>query len=229
MYYEKHRGRIDASAARRIRLLAALVLAAAVLVGVDLQFRRVIADAASLEAQNRFSQAVSEAVLDLTRNGHSFDVVTVSENSSGDIVSVRTDTGQINMLKGELDKLMLERFSCDEWGGLELSLGTMSGIRVLSGRGPLIALDMELCGGLITDVKSEFAEAGINQTLHRLYCTVSAEFRIVMPGQRFTKQLTTVVPIAESVIVGDVPEAYTYVIGDRSDTVGRIFDYGAEQ
>ncbi len=228
LYYQKHRGRIAPEKLRRYRLALAAGLMLAALMALNAQFRRVAEDAASVMAQNEFSRSAAEAILMMTEDGVSFDVVSVGTGENGEVVSVAADTGRLNRLKSELTGKFLALLEQRESDNVEISLGTLTGSELLAGRGPKLRLRMELCGGVNAEITSDFFEAGINQTLHRVCCVLSADYYIILPGYRFRKTLTTTVPMAESVIVGTVPEAFTYVVGDQSDTIGRIFDYGAE-
>lgn len=229
MYYQKHRGRIAPERLRRYRLALCAGLLILILAAANAQFRRVAEDAASIRAQNEFSRSAAEAVALMAEEGLSFDVVSVSTGESGEVVSVSADTGRLNRLKSELTENFLTLLEQRENDTVKISLGTLTGAELLAGRGPKLKLRMELCGGVNTEITSDFFEAGINQTLHRVCCVLSADYYIILPGYRFRKTLTTTVPLAESVIVGTVPDAYTYVVGDESDTIGRIFDYGAGQ
>lgn len=63
-------------------------------------------------------------------------------------------------------------------------------------------------GNVLTDLKSEFTEAGINQTLHRVYLEVVCNVTILTPYQTITESITNQVLLIEGVIVGNIPDAY---------------------
>ena len=58
---------------------------------------------------------------------------------------------------------------------------------------------------------SEFRTAGINQTLHRVILRLAAEITVVLPSDVQVVSTRVEVPIAEHIIVGKVPEAFTDV------------------
>lgn len=227
MYYEKHRRSCNIKMSR-VKVLAIMSAVLILLLVLNFQARRVICDAAAVQAENAFAQAVSDAVLEAAADGVSFDVITVNSGGEGEVVSVQSDTGRINLLKAALTQSLMRQLESKEVARLDISCGTLTGMELLAGRGPTVKMQLELRGGIKTDITSQFYEAGINQTIHRICCTVTADYYLLLPGCRFAVTLTTTVPIAESVIVGKVPDAYTYVVGDESDTIGRIFDYGAQ-
>lgn len=57
-------------------------------------------------------------------------------------------------------------------------------------------------------MRSEFTAQGINQTLHRVYLQVDCEVSVLTPFKDITKKIANQVLLAESVIVGDIPDTY---------------------
>ena len=84
-------------------------------------------------------------------------------------------------------------------------------------------------GGVLTTVDSVFSAAGVNQTTHRIEMTITVDLFIAVPTAHTSVQVETPFVIAESVLLGKVPDAYTVVTGDDQTTTGQIFDYGAER
>ena len=72
-------------------------------------------------------------------------------------------------------------------------------------------------GNVLTNLKSEFTEAGINQTLHRVYLEVVCNVTILTPYQTITESITNQVLLIEGVIVGNIPDAYYNLEGLNSD------------
>jgi len=87
----------------------------------------------------------------------------------------------------------------------------------LAGRGPDIPIKMSTVGNVETDLVSQFSEAGINQTLHRIYLNVSCKVTILTPFNSIEENITNQVLIAEAVILGDVPSTYYNLNGLKSD------------
>ena len=63
-------------------------------------------------------------------------------------------------------------------------------------------------GAVHTSFQSEFESAGINQTRHKVYLQLSASIRIVIPTGAKTTNVTANMLVAESIIVGKVPESF---------------------
>ena len=77
---------------------------------------------------------------------------------------------------------------------------------------------------------SNFASAGINQTLHRIILKVSVNVYLVMPWYRASSSVEAEFILAETLIVGKVPDAYTVVIetDEEGELSGIVNDYGAQ-
>lgn len=83
--------------------------------------------------------------------------------------------------------------------------------------GPDIKIKMMTDGNVLTDLKSEFTEAGINQTLHRLYLEVECNVTILTPYETITETIVNQVLLIEGVIVGNIPDAYYNLEGLNSE------------
>ena len=70
-------------------------------------------------------------------------------------------------------------------------------------------------------------EAGLNQVIHRIVFNIETSGRLVMLGKTDGLSVTASAVVAETVIVGVLPEALTNVIGSPSELAGIINDYGA--
>ena len=67
------------------------------------------------------------------------------------------------------------------------------------------------------DFKSEFSSAGINQTKHEVVAQVDVKMSDVMPMGTVGTELSTSIPLVQTVIVGEVPESLTEIIGTGAD------------
>jgi len=228
MYYVKHKNDRNSANKTKIRIAVIIFALLFVIICISIQFRRVLGQLATIQAQNIYSDCVSNSLAELSLE-QSFDIVQLCSAQTGEITSLETNTGQLNLLRSQLSLKMMEKMGQMENKPIFISSGALTGIDLLSGLGPKIEIRLELRGGIRTEITSRITETGINQSLHKISCKVTADYYIILPGYKYEITLTETIPLAESVIVGKVPEAYTYVVGDQSDTIGKIFDYGAGQ
>ena len=91
---------------------------------------------------------------------------------------------------------------------VNISLGSFTGISLLSGSGFKVPIRISTVGNVKTDVKSEFKSQGINQTLHRLYLQIESEISILTPFNTIQESITNQLILAENIIVGEIPETY---------------------
>ena len=93
---------------------------------------------------------------------------------------------------------------------LSIPLGTLTGSALLAGRGPSFTVRMQSTGSCTATFSNDFSDAGINQTTHRIILCVEVNMSILLPGFQTSTQVDASFSVAETVIVGDVPESYTY-------------------
>lgn len=222
MYYVKHKSKNRLPRAARIVLLLSVI---ALFIALNSSIGQVMNKAAQTQLQNRFSQALAQSIDLLLEENYSFTLSKVDTSETGQIVSIQTDTAGINRIRSTLSSILLSKLGEMEQQPVSVTVGSLTGVDMFAGIGPGIDLRFELRGGLQTEITSEFVEAGINQTLHRINCVITADYYIILPWHKFSTTVSSKVPLCESVIVGEVPDAYTYVVGDQSDTISRIFDY----
>ena len=91
---------------------------------------------------------------------------------------------------------------------IKLSLGSFTGYRLFSSIGPDIPIGLSTDGKVNTDVRSEFASQGINQTIHRVYLQIDCAMSILTPYENIDTNVSNQVLLVENVIMGDIPENY---------------------
>ena len=101
-----------------------------------------------------------------------------------------------------------EELNSTENSEFSIPLGTFLGSKLLAGRGPKVSIKMSTVGSVLTDLKSEFSSAGINQTMHRIYLEVKCTVVILTSFETMEEEITNQVLLAEAVIVGTTPNTY---------------------
>lgn len=202
----------------------ALILA---ILFVDMKIRPVVKTVAQYQGSKITSSAINKSVKDaISKSDVDFEnLVSISYNNSGDISSVKTNIKEIDRLQSEIS--LSVNSSMDEISDdcIEIPLGTFSGISLLNGRGPVFKFKIKPVGFVSTQLKSEFISAGINQTLHKITLNVGTSATAVVPGVNADFDVNFTYVVAETVIVGKIPESYTYVTGDERDSLTKTNDY----
>lgn len=210
------------------RALALLILLGT-FIGLDLGIRPMVKASAASQTQIAVNRMIQRAVLEvLEEDGLRYQsFVSLQQNLNGETTALTTDTVLINRLQGELLEKILQTLQETRQITLQLPLGSLTGSQFLAGRGPLVTLRLRPVGIVKTKIINQFDEAGINQTRHRIQLQVTVDMLSLLPGYRISSQAQSNIILAETIIVGLVPDAYTEVYGGTDDLVGMIQDYGA--
>jgi len=96
---------------------------------------------------------------------------------------------------------------------------------LLAGRGPRIRVRMESIGSSSAEFQNQFETGGINQTRHQIILELNVSVSILLPGFTTTTNVSNAVTVAETVIVGSVPESYTYFHTTDNDYVEDAKDH----
>lgn len=212
-----------------IKLLAVLLIIAGISVLVDMRVRPIIEKTAAYQSKVLATRIINDTVYSELENGdYGYDeLVSVTYNSDNTVSTIESNMVSINRIKARITKSINDELAKIDQHDLSLALGTVSGFTSLYNQGPLIPVRVQPEGYVETALISDFQSAGINQTLHRILLTVNVDISAIIPGYTASATVETTFVIAETVIVGDVPGAYTHVISGSNDLLGIINDYGS--
>ncbi len=156
------------------------------------------------------TSAISEVVGDtLINEGISYNkLAKIKYSSENTVDAIEVDTVQANILIRQITKGVQDKFNNLGNEGLEIAIGTFTGIPFLYGIGSTVTIQLIPIGTINTKINSKFTSAGINQTLHQLYFVVNAGIGMILPGKTENFNTELEVLLCENVIVGKVPEIY---------------------
>ena len=137
-------------------------------------------------------------------------LISFEKDNEGKITAVKSNMAEFNRLQSAIIDEVLEKLSEVTTKELSVPVGTLLGSPFLAGRGPLIRVRMQSVGSSEANFKNEFVSAGINQTKHQIILTVDVYVSILLPGFSTTTKFSNTYSVAETVIVGSVPDNYTY-------------------
>lgn len=136
------------------------------------------------------------------------DLVTLQKDDAGRITAMSTSSAKINTLRTDILQSVIEQVDSLDSKELGIPLGNLTGIAVASGRGPLLPVRVLSVSSADAATRNAFTSAGINQTLHQVVLDVTVDIALLIPGGTLSTSVTAQVSLAETVIVGQVPEAY---------------------
>jgi sporulation protein YunB len=196
---------------RLLLLLGGLLcLGIAAVVVIDLRLRPVMLALASSQLQNEMTLKTAEIWNDLeVEQGFSLaQAVQLHQLEDGTVVAVTTDADKMNLLSAALTTELAVELEKMEREQLSVPLGTALSLPLLSGLGPTLSAEVIDVGHANAEVVSNLSEAGINQTVYSVSLQLEVELLLLLPGGTEQVTVRNVVPLAETVLVGDVPTQY---------------------
>lgn len=163
------------------------------------------------EVTDVITLAVNDVIADKVMSGEVdySDLVSLEKDSEGNITALVTNMANVNYLQAEITRAITARFKETQVTTVKIPLGNLIGGTMFSGKGPAISVDILSVSNVNSNFRNEFSSAGINQTKHRIVLEVEVSLGILLAGYSDSMEsVVTDVTVAETVIVGSVPNAY---------------------
>lgn len=171
----------------------------------------VIVDLAVSEAYDNITFTVNEVLADevIAETIDYNDMVSLMTDKNGNITALVTNMANVNYLQAKITNAIVKKFAESDVTRVDIPLGSLFGNAFLSGHGPRISANILSVTNVNTTFRNEFSDAGINQTRHRIMMDVDVTLGILLAGyQNRWDTVTTEITVAETVIVGSVPNTY---------------------
>lgn len=200
---------------RRFRFKLAAVFAAVILIGVWIFFsvnvnpiiKKVSEEQVKALATIAVNAAAEQVISECAAYGELIDVKT---DDTGKVSLIRVNSPLMNSIAQKMIGFAQKNISELGEQGIHIPLGTLSGMTFLSGRGPEIRIRVFPVGSVDLKFVSDFTEAGINQTRHRIHMQLNSDISVVVPGMNRTVNTFTEVLLCENIIIGEVPDTYLH-------------------
>lgn len=216
---------------RRFNFLILLILIGAICIlsfmWIDRSIAPTVLALSSAKARVIATQAINTAVNKKLADGIRYDqLITAVTDDNGRITMLQANTMRMNKLSAETALAVLDEMKAVSSTIIKVPIGSVIGGDILAGRGPYINIKIIPVGSVINDFVTEFEDAGINQTRHKIYLRVKAHIKVVIPLNSEELEVVSQVPIAESIIVGNVPQSYVNLQepGAKSDALNLLPD-----
>ncbi|MBQ7453233.1 MAG: sporulation protein YunB [Clostridia bacterium] len=167
-------------------------------------------------ANRAMNVAITEA---MNQNITYDDLIHIVSDASGKISMIQANTIQINSLSKLIGRTTMKSLNENINSPILIPVGAFSGIPALSGLGPKISFNLQPYGDIGCTFESQFSQAGINQTHHKIYLNVNCNINLVLPFKSVVVSSKSDVLICESVIIGEIPETYL-----RSNTLTEMLN-----
>ena len=191
-------------------LLMLLFAAFGIMKYAEINIRPIIVSMAEAHAKSIASRVVGEAINDeiVANNINYDDLVSFEKDTNGKITALKTNIITVNQLKSRLSVDILNKLANMSDINLYIPVGNLVDGEFFSGRGPRLEIILLPVGSVTTNITNVFSSAGINQTRLQIMLEVRVTVSIIMPFSVESTDVSTSIAIAETIIVGDVPNMY---------------------
>ncbi|MBQ3486559.1 MAG: sporulation protein YunB [Clostridia bacterium] len=202
------------TAAGCVLLCLAVLIAAMVL--IERNLTKVVLSLAQAQARAMAVQVLNQSASELlSAGGVTYDsLMTVVRDESEQVRLIQANTPEMNRLASRVSLMAQEKLQNRGDQTVKVPLGSALGLTLFAGAGPKIEVRVLPVGSVHAEFHTDFQTAGINQTRHRISLQLTAQVQLVIPTGAQKVEVTTQVAMAESIIVGEVPDTFTDVGND---------------
>lgn len=200
---------------RPIRRFIIIVILLCVLLTVGFfQFRSTYQGAicalSETQVKNSTSDLINDAIDRQIETGNiQYDrMVYFEKDINGRITALKTNMSEVNRLKTDVINIINDDILALDTTDLGIPIGSIFLPEFLSGRGPQIPVNILSIRNSEATFSSSFSQAGINQTLHQLIMEISVDVTVLVLGQTNSFTVSSQVVVAQTIIVGNVPDTY---------------------
>ena len=162
----------------------------------------IITDSIAILVNDAIYSELEESGTDYT------DIITINTDSEGNITALTTNMAYINRLQTRIVNIIYELIPDAETEVIDVPIGNILGSKLFAGADAYIPVKVLSVTNVNPSFSGSFSSAGINQTRHRINLHINIELSVLVPGYSGIANVDTDVVIAETVIVGKVPDTY---------------------
>ncbi len=195
--------------------VAFCLLVIGVFIILDITLRSAFYNIAEIRAIQMSTEAIYKTLQQEVANENIQyqDFIFIHKDNQGHVALMQANTVMVNRVAARITmstQTALEELRCQSF---EIPLGEILGIPLLANYGPRISYRIMPMGTVRVNIVDQFEAAGINQTRHKIYLNFDTNVRIVIPSKSGEAVVATQMPLAESIIVGNVPNTFVNVVG----------------
>ena len=201
------RNRPDISVLKN-KLFLFLMRITALYILLDSRIRPQVITLAKYKVQSMVTQAANQAIIEqMEQSPLSYgDLITVQRNSDEEITLLSYNALEVNRLKSQITSTVISKVQMMDKAHIYIPLGSISNLEFLNNKGPSLHFIITPAAYVETDIESEFETTGINQVNHRIFIVLKVSASALIPNYSTDIQFSTRVCVAQTVIVGKVPE-----------------------
>ena len=192
------------------RVLLAAFLVFVLLLAFRIRYNDTIRELAQTQVINSTSDLINDAIdMQIETGNILYDrIVYFEKDLNGRITALKTNMSEVNRLKTDILNIINDEILELDTSDIGIPIGSLILPEFLSGRGFPVPVQILSIRNSDASFSSAFSEAGINQTLHQLNMEVSVDVAILVLGRSESFTVTSHVVVAETIIVGQVPDTF---------------------
>lgn len=177
---------------------------------IDSQMRPILTEMAKASTKNAVTRIVNDAVeRTLLAEAISYeDIITFQKDDSGQITAFTSNSVEMNRLRTQILNEIISKVDLLDSKELSVPLGNLINISLLSSQGPLLPVKVLSVASVEGNFSSQFRAAGVNQSYHQIVLDVVIPIKLLIAGGTVETEVTTQVSVAETILVGKVPDTY---------------------
>ncbi|MHB1392942.1 MAG: sporulation protein YunB [Clostridia bacterium] len=150
------------------------------------------------------TQAINDAVNSKISNNSFNHLVDFKTDNNGRIALIQANTVQMNKLAADTSLEILKEIKKIGITALKIPVSNIFGSQIFANTGPRISVNIQPAGTVNVDFYTDFEEAGINQTRLKIYLIVKTNVQIIVPLGSNRIDVTTHIPVSETIIVSGI-------------------------
>ena len=196
-------------------LLILLLITGVLLFLLRRKYDAVIVELTRTQVTNSTSDLINDAIAEQMVKGKiEYDrIVYFEKDISGKITALKTNINEVNMLKTDTLNIINDEILATDHSEIGIPFGSLFLPELLSGKGPQIPVKILSIRNSDATFESVFVNAGINQTMHQIRMCVLVDVAVLVLGETLIFTVGSEVVIAETVIVGAVPDTFLQIGG----------------
>ena len=176
-----------------------------IIVCTEIRIKAIAENICMRQAKSITQETVDHTVRTVVESNNA-EFVKLTKNDNGTVSAIEADTSNINFLKTTVSESISEALEENSETIVSVPVGSVSNINLFAGRGVKVKMKIVPSRSVSTSVRSEIVSTGINQTCHRILLDVNTEISVIMPVSTQTVTVTETYVIAETVIIGEIPD-----------------------
>lgn len=174
----------------------------------DSKLRPVVNSTARYRLQSMVTQAANDSIIEeLEKNNVTYqDLVLLEKDENGRVLLISYNSFAVNKLKSLITSSVLKKINELNETNIYIPLGNITNIDILQNKGPKLCFTITPYAYAQTDIESEFVNTGINQTEHKIFIVINISAAALIPNYSTDINLQTKVCVAQTVIIGKVPD-----------------------